>query len=254
MNLTTIKNIKKIRSKIKRKVSTIGGWMQISNSNIAEMISDNDKYDWVVLDFEHGVFSIETLPDLIRAIELNNKLPLVRLPNKNLDVSAQVLDAGCGGVIIPNVNNANELQKIVQKCYLPPYGKRGVGFSRANLFGKKFKQKINIKPLIVPMIENIKAVKNLEKILSVKGVDAILIGPYDLSASMKITGKFNSSKFKKIITKIKDISKKFKISCGIHVMSPDLKVLKNYEKKGFKFLPYCTDALLLNSSIKNAFK
>ena len=104
------------------------------------------------------------------------------------------------------------------------------------------------------MIENINSVKRLEKILSVKGLDAILIGPYDLSASMGITGKFNNLKFKLVIKKINKLSKKFKIPCGIHVIEPNYKALKKYVKDGYQFLPFCTDALLLNHSIKSSFK
>ena len=71
------------------------------------------------------------------------------------------------------------------------------------------------------MIENINSVKRLEKILSVKGLDAILIGPYDLCASMGITGKFKNTKFKSVINKIKKIAKKYKIPCGIHIIEPN---------------------------------
>ncbi len=248
---STIKNIKKFRKSLKNKKPLIGGWMQIPDSNIAEIMSSSN-YDWVAIDMEHGVFSIDKLPDVFRAIELNDKLPLVRLPNKRKDICAQVLDAGSGGVIIPNINSAKELDSIIQTCYFPSQGKRGVGFSRSNLFGKKF-QLNKTKPIIVAMIENIIGVKNLNEILSVDGLDAILIGPYDLSSSMGITGKFNHIKFKKIIESIKSLTKKNRIACGIHVMQIKNKYLKSYMKSGYLFLPYGTDALLLNNSISQSF-
>ena len=104
------------------------------------------------------------------------------------------------------------------------------------------------------MIENINSVNRLEKILSVRGLDAILIGPYDLSASMGITGKFKNSKFRSIIKKINKLLKKFKIPCGIHVIEPNYKILKKYKKDGYQFLPFSTDARLLNFAIKNSLK
>jgi 2-dehydro-3-deoxyglucarate aldolase len=244
--------INKFRRNLKKGKPLIGGWMQISNPNIAEVMSSAE-YSWVAFDLEHGSFSIGDLPNLIRAVEINKKLVLVRLPNKNLEIRNQVLDAGCSGIIIPNIKNEIELRTIIKSCYYPPAGTRGVGYSRANLFGKKFKIKTE-NPIIIAMIENINSVNRLEKILSVKGLDAILIGPYDLSASMGITGKFKNLKFKSIIKKINKLSKKFKIPCGIHVIEPNNKTLKKYLKEGYQFLPFSTDARLLNHAIESSFK
>ena len=111
--------------------------------------------------------------------------------------------------------------------------------------------------LMIPLyqtIENINSVKRLENILSVKGLDAILIGPYDLSASMGLTGKFNNAKFKATVENIKKISKKYKVPCGIHVIEPNFNLIKKYIKQGYKFLPFSTDTVLLNTAIKNSFK
>ena len=244
--------INKFRKDLKQGKALIGGWIQISNSNIAEIMSDAH-YSWIAFDMEHGSFSIGDLPDLFRSVEINNKLALVRLPNKNLEICSQALDAGCAGVIIPNIKNEIELNLLKKACYLPPHGSRGVGFSRANLFGKKINRQNN-KPIIIAMIENINSVKRLEKILLVQGLDAILIGPYDLSASMGMTGKYNNSKFKLIIEKIKQLSKKFKVPCGIHVIDPNYKALMKYAKLGYQFLPYGSDTVLLNSALKSSFK
>ena len=166
------------------------------------------------------------------------------------------MDAGCPGIIIPNIKHESELNSIIRSCKYPPIGTRGVGYSRANLFGKKFKkyqkQKNNI--IIIAIIENTSSVKRLEKILSVKGLDAILIGPYDLSASMGITGKFKNKKFLSIVNKIKETADKSKIPCGIHVIEPKSSELKKCIKQGYKFIPYCTDAILLNSALEKSFK
>ena len=249
------KIINKFRKDLKKKKPLVGGWMQISNSNLVELMCSSP-YEWIAFDMEHGSFSIRDLPDLFRATELKNKLSLVRLPNKNLEVCSQVLDAGCPGIIIPNIKHESELNSIIRSCKYPPIGTRGVGYSRANLFGKKFKkyqkQKNNI--IIIAIIENTSSVKRLEKILSVKGLDAILIGPYDLSASMGITGKFKNKKFQSIVNKIKGTANKSKIPCGIHVIEPKRSELKKCIKQGYKFIPYCTDAILLNSALEKSFK
>ncbi len=255
MNKLTKKNIIKFRKDLKKGKTLIGGWLQISSSNISEIMGDY-QYDWLTIDMEHGSFSVKDLPDIFRSIELKNKLPLVRVPNKNIEITNQVLDAGSAGIIIPNVKNAFELNKIIKSSYLPPKGSRGVGYSRANLFGKNFQNYKNekVRPIIVAMIENIESVNNLDRILLSEGLDAILIGPYDLSASMKMIGKFNNPKFKSTIDKIRKLSKKYKIPCGIHIIEPNFKLIKKYKKLGYQFLPFSMDTVLLNDALKKSFK
>ena len=247
--------IKRFKKDLKKGKALVGGWMQLSNSNVAEIMT-HYPYDWIAFDMEHGSFSVKDLPDLFRTVELKNKLSLVRLPNKNIDICNQVLDAGCAGIIIPNIKHEAELISIRNSCFLPPRGTRGVGYSRANVFGKEFKKYQNQKNaiILIAMIENINSVKRLEKILSVEGLDAILIGPYDLSASMGITGKFKNIKFKSVINKIKKITKKYKIPCGIHIIEPNYKKLKKAIKQGYKFVPFSADTVLLNTSLKKSFK
>ena len=104
------------------------------------------------------------------------------------------------------------------------------------------------------MIENKESFENLDEILSVKGIDAILIGPYDLSASLGLTGKIKSQSFQKIINNIKSKCKKHKIPCGIHVIEPSLSSIRKYSNKGFKFLPYSLDTNVILSNYHNPLK
>ena len=130
------KRIKKLRSKLKRRV--VSSWSQISDPNLTEILC-HKKFDCLTFDLEHGIFNIKDLSQLIRVSEKNNKPALVRLPSKNLELCRQVLDSGADGIIIPNIKSSFELKKIVDLNLLPPKGKRGVGFSRSNNFGKNFK-------------------------------------------------------------------------------------------------------------------
>ena len=109
----------------------------------------------------------------------------------------ETLGVTAGGIIVPMIESAKQLESIRDFCRWPPAGNRGVGYSRANLFGKYFDEyrKEAQCPLLVSQIENISAVNNLDEILKVDGLDAIMIGPYDLSASMGITGEFDNENF-----------------------------------------------------------
>jgi len=240
-------NIKKIRNLLATNNFSIGSWLQIPHSSIAEILGKSG-YDWVAVDLEHGSIAIHQLPDLFRALELGGTLPLARLAQVSPKDCQQVLDAGAGGVIVPMVESAKNLTLIRDACRWPPAGKRGVGFSRANLFGKNFESysKESQEPFLVAMIESILAVDNLEKILLVKGLDAILIGPYDLSASMGIVTEFDNPKFKEMMKKIRSLCSAANIPCGVHVVKPSQEELLQKINEGDRFLAYSADSVFLN--------
>ena len=193
MNLNQINFIRK---KLKNGEPSIGTWMQIGSSAVAEIIGDSG-YDWVSVDLEHGSIDTSNLPNLFRAIKLGGALPLARVSESTPGYCKKALDAGAGGVILPMIENEIHLKKIISSCQWPPKGNRGVGFSRANLYGKYFDRYIEESqiPIVIAQIENTNGVNNLDKILQVNGLDAIMVGPYDLSASMGLTSKFENQKF-----------------------------------------------------------
>ncbi|MDB9722958.1 aldolase/citrate lyase family protein [Candidatus Marinimicrobia bacterium] len=244
-----IKKINAIREKFKKNIPSIGTWQQIPNGSISEILS-NGGYDWVVIDLEHGSFSLNQLPDLFRAIDLGSALPLTRLADSTPKDCKQALDAGSGGVIIPMVETADQLEKIVDSCCWPPNGNRGVGFSRANLFGKYFNEYNNEAqaPIIVAQIESINAVNNLDEILLVKGLDAIIIGPYDLSASLGITAEFENKLFIETLSRITKKCMEYNIPFGDHIVKPDKNLLNERIEKGYRFIAYSIDSVFLTNS------
>ena len=250
--MNRLEAITNIRKKLQNGGYSIGSWMQIPHSSIAEIMG-KASYDWVAVDMEHGAISVHQLPDLFRALELGNTLPLVRLAQGHEKDCKQALDAGAGGVIIPMVESAEQLERVRDACRWPPTGNRGVAFSRANLFGKDFDEYTEEaqQPLLVAMIEHIKSLDNLDDILKVEGLDAILIGPYDLSASMGLTAKFEEKSFLDAMLKIKNKANEAKISCGIHIVDPSKTELKQKINDGYRFIAYSIDAVFLNKIIRN---
>ena len=236
-----------IRKKLKDGRCSVGSWMQIPHSSIAEIMGQAG-YDWVAIDLEHGAVSVHQLPDLFRALELGNTLPLVRLAHGHFKDCKQALDAGAGGVIVPMIKSAKQLREVRDAIRWPPAGNRGVAFSRANLFGKYFNDYIEEakQPMLIAMIEHIDAIDELDEILKVKGLDAILIGPYDLSASMGLTAQFDHSEFVKAIKDIKSKSEFAKIPCGVHVVEPSINDLQAKVDDGYRFIAYSIDSVFLN--------
>jgi 2-dehydro-3-deoxyglucarate aldolase len=245
-----LKKIIQIRKDLKNELVSLGSWIQIPNSSVAEIIGQAG-YDWVAVDLEHGSIGIHQLPDLFRSLELGDTLPLVRLAEGSEKACKQALDAGAGGVIVPMIESAEQLEKIRKYCCWPPSGKRGVGFSRANLYGKHFNDYSEEaqSPFLVAMIESLHAVDNLQDILQVDGLDAILIGPYDLSASMGLTGKFSNLNFNNVLNKIVSLSLSANIPYGIHIIEPSTENLKIRINEGYRFIAYSLDSVFLNKSV-----
>lgn len=249
LSMDRIAAIAGLRAGLRSGGATLGSWMQLPHASVAEIMGQSG-YDWVALDLEHGAIGIHQLPDLCRALELGATLPLARLATGEAKDCKQALDAGVGGVIVPMVESAEQLRRLVDACRWPPGGSRGVGFSRANLFGKRFEtyREEAQAPLLVAMIESIRAVDNLDAILQVNGLDAVLIGPYDLSASMGITGQFDERNFGEALLRIRTLSRLHDVACGIHVVKPDPVELAKRLQEGYRFIAYSIDAVFLYSS------
>ena len=245
--------ISAIREKLNAGGHSLGSWMQIPHASVAEIMGAAG-YDWVAVDMEHGSISVHQLPDLFRALELGNTLPLVRLAQGHSKDCKQALDAGAAGVIVPMVESAEQLIAVRDACRWPPAGVRGVGFSRANLFGKYFNDySIEAQaPLLVAMIEHHRAMPELDSILVVDGLDAVLIGPYDLSASMGLMAQFDHPDFLAIMERIRKVAAEKGIPVGVHVVDPSPKQLNQRLDDGYQFLAYSIDAVMLNNVARYA--
>lgn len=239
--------IEALRSTLRTGGTVVGSWMQIPHASSAEIMGQAG-YDWVAIDLEHGSIGVHQIPGLCRALELGETLPLVRLAQGHPKDCKQALDAGAGGVIAPMVESAEQLLLIRDACRWPPAGTRGVGFSRANLFGRHFDEYAREAqaPLLVAMIEHFRAVDAIEAILGVQGLDAVLIGPYDLSASIGRTAEFTHPEFESLMRRIKDASARTGVACGLHVVAPSPQELRRRQAEGYRFLAYSIDSVFLN--------
>ena len=242
--------IREIRAKLRARVCSIGSWIQIPHPSIAEIMGQAG-YDWVAVDMEHGAVGVHQLPDLFRALELGNTLPLARIAEGHPKDCKQALDSGAGGVIVPMIETASQLLAIRDACRWPPAGTRGVGFSRGNLFGKNFEayREEAQAPLLVAMIESLGAVAELDAILDVEGLDAILVGPYDLSASMGLVAEFDHPDFCLTVEKIRVLAQAKAVPVGIHIVTPSSEQLRARLKEGYRFIAYSIDSVSLEQSI-----
>ncbi len=249
-----------LRAKLQNGQISLGSWLQIPSADVAEIIAQCG-YDWLVIDMEHGSIDISDLPHLLRAIKVNsyniNPLALVRVPKAKTMYIRRALDAGADGLIFPMIQSRCQLDDAIAAACYPPLedhkeskvlGLRGQGFCRANGYGKYFtkyneNQAQNL--IFVAQIEHIDAINNLEDIITHPRLDAIIIGPYDLSASMQITGQFSHVKFTQALEKIQITCKQANLPFGIHIVHPNPDELKNAIKMKYTFIAYGLDATFL---------
>ncbi|MBT5399563.1 2,4-dihydroxyhept-2-ene-1,7-dioic acid aldolase [bacterium] len=237
-----------LKQQLKNRELTIGSWITLGNTSIAEILA-NAGYDWLVVDLEHTTISLDQAGELIRTIELSGVPSLVRLTSNDENQIKRVMDAGATGIVVPMVKNVDDAKSAVAATRYPPLGNRGIGLARAQKYGVAFQEYLkwqNDGPVVVVQIEHIDAVDNLKDILNVEGVDAFIIGPYDLSCSMGIPGEFDSPKFKKIMESIISISNDVNAVSGLHVVEPDLVKLDRAIKVGHKFIAYSVDIRMLD--------
>jgi 2-dehydro-3-deoxyglucarate aldolase len=245
-----------LKQKLKNRDLTIGSWITLGNTGIAEILT-NAGFDWLVIDLEHTTISLEQAGELIRTIELSGVPSLVRLTSNDENQIKRVMDAGAQGIVVPMVNSIDEAKRAVAATRYPPLGNRGVGLARAQQYGVSFKEHLSWQadidsgPIVIAQIEHIDAVDNLKGILSVEGIDAFIIGPYDLSCSMGIPGEFENPKFVQTMDKIVQIGNKLGAVSGLHIVEPDTQKLNNAVTAGHKFIAYSVDIRMLDVAARN---
>jgi 4-hydroxy-2-oxoheptanedioate aldolase len=162
----------------------LGGWLFLREPLAAEVAS-RAGYDYVCIDAQHGLQSYDTISALLSAAAGGSSLPVVRVPWNEAGFIGRVLDAGALGIIIPMVNTADEARAAVAACRYPPLGTRSLGPVGAGArYGSDYFAGANAAVSVIPMIETEQAVANVEEIVAVPGVDAVYVGPSDLSVSL----------------------------------------------------------------------
>lgn len=205
-------------------------------------------FQWVFIDGEHGGFDIETIQDMCRASTDNNLCPVVRVASMEYALVARALDCGAQGVIFPRVESVELLERAVSWTKFPPVGIRGFGLAPTNINYARatiaqIKEHVNNETLVVLQIETQKAVDMRDELLSVKGIDAVMVGPVDLSISLGVPGEFEHPKMVAAMEAIRD-------SCIQHGVAPgtqtrNLALARFWRDRGMLFLGCSSDTGML---------
>ena len=234
-----------------------GTWLTIYSEAIAEILS-RAGYDWITIDLEHTAINFSQAEKLIRVIDLCGVKPIVRVSSNNHAEIKKILDFGAKGLIIPMINNVEDVKKAIDACFYPPQGSRGMGLYRAQGYGDKDKKNKYIndeadKIELYLNIESKEAVENIDSIFD-SDIAGYFLGPYDLSASIGSPGKFDTLEFIDLEKKILREAEKNNIKKGIHVVEPSKKRLLEKESLGYDMIAFSVDFRMLDSIARLPFE
>lgn len=233
--------------KFSRKRASIGSWLTIGDETTAEILSTSG-FEWIVIDMEHSSLSMGDVGRLVRVVDAGSAVPFVRVPGLQPELVKRVLDAGALGVVFPDIRSAREADIAVKSTRYQPAGVRGVGLARAQKYGRGFNEYFrDLAPnlTVIVQVESAEALAELPKILSVEGVDAVMVGPYDLSCSLGIPGEFDSPVYKAALESILTLTVESNVPVGIHVVEPDPAAVRARVEEGFSVIAYSVDIRML---------
>ncbi len=244
----------RLRSIWKNNQTAVNGWLAIPNSFSAEVMA-NQGWDTLTVDMQHGLIDDAAMVNMLQAISTTNTVPIVRVPWLEPGALMKALDAGAYGVICPMINTREDAQRLVAWTHYAPRGTRSFGPIRASIYGgADYAQHANDTIVAFAMIETAQALDNLDDILSVEGLDAIYIGPSDLSLSLGCRPVFDDvdPKAAQAMDHILARAQAHGVMAGVHNGRADVALAR--KAKGFRFVTLGSDARLLAAGSQDLIK
>lgn len=237
----------KIKAMLARGEPAVGTWHMIGHSAVAEILAQAG-FDWIALDMEHGVMDWPQALGLMQAIDGNGCTPFCRLPLNEPEYYKWALDSGAQGVIVPMIRTVNDARRAVSAAKYPPDGIRGVGVCRVHGYGGAFEAYVrtaNDETMVILQIEHIDAVHCIKEICELPGVDAVFIGPYDLSGTMGVMGQVHHPDVESAVQHVRDVTIAQGVTPGLLIADPAPGEVAQRLKEGFRLLSIGLDSLML---------
>ena len=242
-----------LRKRLQQGELVLGTILSLNSPAVAEILSQIG-FDWIFIDAEHSTLDSHHLQAIFQAT--GELVPcVVRLPALDEIVVKKTLDAGAAGLIVPQVNTAEQAEQLVKWGRYYPEGSRGLGFGRIQGYGLKvgeYLESANESILLCVQAESAEAVKNIEAIVRVRGLDAVLVGPYDLSASMGLPGQVDHPDVKAAIRHVAKVCQEVGMPIGIFGLTA--LAVKPYIERGFRFIVAGVDTIMLGNAAQDLLK
>ena len=233
-----------------------GSLLNMPSASVAEVLAAAG-FDWLFIDSEHGPIGTSALLSILQAVD-QRLACIVRISELNGGAIKRTLDAGAHGIIVPQIETAAAAAELVRYGRYAPLGERGMGLGRAHGYGFSFADyvaKANDAITLVIQVEHVRAVENIDSIAAVDGIDAVFIGPYDLSASLGVAGKIDHPR---VIEAIEHVTQTcHKAGRALGYFGVDAAAVEPYVAAGYTLVCAGIDCLLLGQSAErlvNALK
>lgn len=235
----------------------LGTFFEIGGCGAVECLARGG-FDYMIIDTEHGPFSVETTADYIRAAEAAGITPYVRIGGMERQDVLRMLDIGAKALIVPDVETPDQVRSLVKYAKFAPVGQRGYCPTRTSGWGfdawaaeaGRYMEECNRRTMLIPQCETAKAYEHIEEIVSIDGVDGIFVGPCDLSISLGVPMQMDSPVLEKAVLHILEVCKK----AGKHtiIFAGDEAHVHKWFEKGFDSVTFGLDAALLIQSCRDA--
>lgn len=242
-----LKNRKEIKRRLQKREKVFGTWTSLGHSSITEIFTRTGA-DFVGIDLEHSTISQEQAQRIIVSSHAGGCVCLPRISSHNPEMVRRLLDSGADGIIVPMVQNPQDVKNMIAWAKYPPLGRRGFGVARAQGYGFDFDtytKTWNDSSLLIGQIESISAVEQIDEILSFDELNGVMVGPYDISGSLGIPGQIEHKKVIEAGQRVIAACKRHGKACGTQLVEPDEAKIKKAFAKGFTFVILSSDVFLL---------
>ena len=237
------------RARLKGGELLLGTMVTLPSAAAAEILASLG-FDWLFIDGEHGPLETRELNEILQAVS-HKTACIVRVPEAAEVPIKKALDLGAHGIIVPQVNTAEQAANAVRFARYAPEGARGVGLARAHGYGQRFREYLdaaNRETAVIVQAEHVRAVENIEEIVRVPGVDAVLLGPYDLSASLGKMGQIDDPVVVAAIRRVTDVCRKAGMPLGYFGVTAA--AVQPYVALGYTLIVAGVDTLYLGNGAK----
>jgi 2-dehydro-3-deoxyglucarate aldolase len=237
------------RARLRDRQLLLGTMVTLPTAATAEILAGLG-FDWLFVDAEHGPLETREVLSILRAVD--HRVPcIVRVPIADEVPIKKMLDLGAAGIIVPQVNSADEAADVVEFARYAPEGSRGVGLARAHGYGFGFQEYVesaNDEVAVIIQAEDEEAVDNIESITRVEGIDAVLLGPYDLAASLGRMGQVDDPLVVDAIQHVTETCLAAGIPLGYFGVTAE--AVRPYMERGYTLIVAGVDTLFLGSAAK----
>ncbi len=227
-----------LRRRFQRRQRLFGAWMSIGHPEIAAIFA-RARRDFIGIDLEHTTIDLPIAQQIIRVCHEFRKACLPRIYGGNFEQMRRLLDAGADGIIVPQVASRRQVEQVCEVMWYPPKGKRGFGVAAAHRYGRDFDayvQGANEALTLMVQIETLEGVEHIEDIITHPAVDAVMVGPYDISGSVGLPGQLRHPRVVEACRRAIRACEAHRKSCGYQLVYPAVEDIRREVTAGFTFL------------------